>query len=543
MVLNFQFNQLKLTFFLCNLFRNIEQRSKDYKVLTVGFILLIGVFIRLMPLLLLGFPQEIPYNGGGLYYAFSTTIIENNFQYPIDIPYYSSSGVPFAYNPLVFYLVALIAVCLNISPFVLHIYLPTIFSIISIVLFYILASGLFKDKNIVLISTFFYCVLPQAFSELTPGEGLVESFGTMLFLFGIIALFKMYSGKKNKYCILSGILFGLIILGSPGGALAFAISLVIVPLFKEEFIPAVKTIFLVSLIGTIISAPWWMTVIYHHGIGTIIHGFLVKNTSILGYLVKLVGFSTGCGWLFGAALVLLGITYCLILKKWLLPVWFILIFLAGEIGYIVPIVASFLMAIGLLKVISPSLKFIEDSKRGCNLFTSIFIILICIHGVGTALNYNTEFHYTINPVSYTELRDVEVDCFSAIEWAKDNSNENSRFFVVGDQNPWWGGDWLPVLAQTPVINAGYGSEWNGNLSEIRIMNDMIIEKLKNGDISSSERIANDYGTYFSHLFIIKSDNTVDLITILKMDDSIETVYENGRTIIFEVVPEPLVEEN
>lgn len=210
-------------------------------------------------------------------------------------------------------------------------------------------------------------------------------------------------------------------------------------------------------------------------------------------------------------------------------------FLAGEIGYIVPIVASFLMAIGLLKVISPSLKFIEDSKRGCNLFTSIFIILICIHGIGTALNYNTEFHYTINPVSYTELRDVEVDCFSAIEWANDNSNENSRFFVVGDQNPWWGGDWLPVLAQTPVINAGYGSEWNGNLSEIRIMNDMIIEKLKNGDISSSERIANDYGTYFSHLFIIKSDNTVDLITILKMDDSIETVYENGRTIIFEVV--------
>ena len=121
MVLNFKFYQLKLYCFFCNSFRYIEQRCKDYKVLPVGFILLIGVFIRLMPLLLLGFPQEIPYNGGGLYYAFSTTIIENNFQYPIDIPYYSSSGVPFAYNPLVFYLVALIAVCLNISPFVLHI--------------------------------------------------------------------------------------------------------------------------------------------------------------------------------------------------------------------------------------------------------------------------------------------------------------------------------------------------------------------------------------------------------------------------------------
>jgi hypothetical protein len=543
MTININFNRTEPLYnSLCNLSRRIEQRCRNRYILIVGFILLAGAIIRSMPLLLLGLPHEIPYNGGGLYYAFSTMILENDFHYPIDIPYYSSSGVPFAYNPLVFYLIAFIAAGLNISPFLLHIYLPTLFSIMSIILFFIFANDLFENKKIVLISTFLYCVLPQAFSELTPGEGLVESFGTMLFLFGVIALFRMYRGKKYEYCILSGILFGLITLGSPGGALAFAITLVVVPLFKEDIIPAVKTIISVSIIGAIISAPWWMAVVYFHGIGAIINGILVKNTSILGYLIKILGFNAGCGWLFGAALVLLGFTYCLILRKWLLPVWFILVFLAGEIGYIVPIVASFLMTIGLLKVILPSLNFVEGSKRGCHLLASILIILICIHGAGTALYYNTGFHYTTVPVSYSELRDVEIDSFSAISWARDNSNEDSRFFVVGDYNLWWVGDWLPVLVQKPVINVGYGSEWNGNLSKISAVSSTIIEQLKKGDISSSEKIANNYGTYFTYLFIVKSDHTGDLITTLRKNDYTKTAYENDRTIIFEVIPEPLVEE-
>lgn len=538
MTLEYRFDRSDTLYnFFCSLSQRMGGVAKNHYVLLIGFILLIGAFVRLMPLLLLGLPYEIPYNGGGLYYAFSTTIIENNFHYPIDIPYYTSSGVPFAYNPLIFYLIAFIATYLNISPFILHAYLPTLFSIISIILVYILANCLFENKNIVLLSTFIYCILPQAFSELLPGEGLVESFGTMFFLFGAIALFRMYKGEKLKYSILSGVLFGLTILGSPGGALAFAITLMIVPLFKEDSISAVKTIFSVSIIGAIISAPWWGTVIYYHGIGTIINGILVKCTSIQGYLVKLLGFNTGCGWLFGAALVLLGLTYCLILRKWLLPVWFILFFLAGEIGYMVPIVASFLMPIGLLKVILPSLNFIEGSKRGCNLLSSMLIILICIHGAGTALYYNTEFHFTTNPVSYTELRDVEIDSFSAISWARDSSHEDSHFFVVGDSTFWWVGDWLPVLVQKPVINVGYGSEWSGNLSKIHAMRDEIVEQLKKGDVCSGERIASNYGTYFTHLFIIKSEHTDDLITILKMNDYIKTAYENDGTIIFEVIPE------
>jgi len=541
MALKFGFDTSKIiNDSIYNFLNDIKKFYENYYTFLVIFTILLGAFIRFLPLLLIGLPQEIPFNGGGLYYSFSVSIIENYFHYPINIPYYSTLGVPFAYNPLVFYFVAFLATYLKISPFILHIYLPTIFSIISLVLFYIFARSLFQNKNIVITSTFFYCILPNAFSELIFGEGLVESFGTMLYLIGVIFLFHIYDGGKYKYCIFSGILFGIIILGSPGGALAFAITLMIIPFFKENFKSAIKTIFSVSIIGAIVSAPWWMTVIYYHGINSITNGVLWRNPNILTYLFKILGFNTGCGWLFGTILVLLGFIYCLILRKWLFPIWFFFIFLAStrEIGYIVPVIAALLMAIGLIKVILPSLNFLESSKTGHNIFTSIFLILICIHGVGTALYYNTEFHFTETdiPVSYNKLRDAEINGFSAISWAKDNSSIDSRFFIVGDRDLWWAGDWLPVLLQRPVINVDYGSEWAGNYHKIVKMKKTIIEQLRNGDIDSSEKIANEYGTYFTYIFIVKSDDTKDLITILRMNNKIKPGYENDNTIIFKVIP-------
>ena len=511
--------------------------SKNFLVLLISTFA-IGIFVRIIPLILLGFPQEIPFNGGGLYYAFSTAIIENNFQYPVNIPYYSSFGVPFAYNPLVFYLIALIATLLKISPFILHIYLPTVFSIIAIFLFYVASNQLFDNKNIVIASTFFYCILPLSFSELLPGEGLIESFGTMAYLFGLISLFQIYKGGGFKYVILSGIIFGLITLGSPGGALAFAITLVIVSLFKENLKSAIKTIFTVSIIGAIVSAPWWASVIYYHGFNTILNGILIKGGSFLGYLVRLVYFNAGCGWLFGAALVLLGLTYCLIIRKWFLPVWFVFIFLAGtgEIGYIVPVVASLLMAIGLVKVIYPSLRYLENKNGMGNIFSCIFVILICIHGIGTAFAYNTAgIHYTNTPVSYDELRNTETNSLSAMSWAKDNTNENSRIFVVGDHDLWWVGDWVPVLTQKTVISVGYGSEWNGNIYDIHEMRDSISGLLEIGDISSSQKIAYEYGTYFTHIFVVKSENTENTIPLLRQNNSAKVVYENDGTVIFEII--------
>jgi len=503
----------------------------NYSVILV-IILLIGSLLRLIPIIMLGLPTDIPYNGGGLYYAFSMTIQDNYFRYPLIIPYYSTYGIPFAYNPLVFYIIALLATITTISPFIFHIYLPTIFSILTIFAFWFFVRETLKNDDLVITSTFFYCILPQAFSELLPGEGLIESFGTLLFIVGIISLFRIYKRNSTKYRIVAGVLFGFLILGSPGGALAFGLSILIIPFFNEDRISAIKTVLIISLIGIAVSIPWWSTVIAHHGINTILNGVLVKHSSFLHYFVKGFSFNVGCEWIFGPLLCLLGIIYCIVKDRWLIPVWFIPIFLAGEIGYIAPILASILMAVGLLKIIIPSLNSVRPENNKINMIIIFFIILIFIHGIGNAVNYNTKFHWTNIPVSYKELRENEVTSLEGIIEIKDEINHSSRIFILGDYDLWWAGDWLPVLIKSPVINVRYGLEWTDNFTKVNEMEKEIIGKLEYGDIEGSKKIANEYGTTITHIFAIKTINTNNVINVLRNNEYVNVSYENEKVVFF-----------
>ena len=503
-----------------------------YPVLVV-IIIALGSILRLIPLLLLGFPTDIPYNGGGLYYAFSTAILDNHFAYPLVIPNYSTYGVPFAYNPLIFYFIAFLASTTTISPLLLHIYLPTIFSILSVIAFWFLINTIIKNRHVIITSTFFYCILPQAFSEIIPGEGLVESFGTFLFIIGIFCFFKSFQAKSRLYLIFSGITFGILLLGSPGGAFAYGLSVVIIAFFNEEWISAIKKIAIIYVFGIILSIPWWMTVISHHGINTIINGFLIKNSDILQILINGFTFNTGCGWLFGALLCLMGFIFCLLRKRWLFPIWFIAIYLAGEISYIVPIIASILMAIGLIKFIIPSLKNVQPEGKITKIFLSLFIIFIILHGIGNAAYYDTKFHYSNTPISYRELQDNEIAFTKSITTIKENLNPSSQILLIGDYESWWAGDWLPVLIERPVINVRYGLEWTNNFTDVKKMEDNIIQHLKKGDYNGSKKVASDYGTYFTHVFAIKTPNSETVIAVLKNNGS-NLLYENEKVVFFEI---------
>ena len=209
-----------------------EQLIEGSRFSVVILIFLVGLLVRIFPLIMMEFPTEVPYNGGGLYYHFSETILENNFAYPRIIPYYTDNGIPFAYPPLLFYLIAIVAKFTPLSTFILHIYLPTFISVITVVAFYFLAKEIFQERKLILFSTLVYAMLPVAFSELIPGEGLCESFGVSIFIIGMIFMHKMFSVDSLKYILITGFLFGIAVLGSPGGGYAFAISLVVFSFLK-----------------------------------------------------------------------------------------------------------------------------------------------------------------------------------------------------------------------------------------------------------------------------------------------------------------------
>lgn len=506
-----------------------EQLIEGSRFSVVILIFLVGLLVRIFPLIMMEFPTEVPYNGGGLYYHFSETILENNFAYPRTIPYYTDNGIPFAYPPLIFYLIAIVAKFTPLSTFILHSYLPTFISVITVVAFYFLAKEIFQERKLILFSTLVYAMLPVAFSELIPGEGLCESFGVFIFIIGMIFMHKMFSVDSLKYILITGFLFGIAVLGSPGGGYAFAISLVVFSFLKGRGIFDAKKFTSVASIGAVVSSPWWLTVIDYHGIDVLLNGFMSKHSDILGLIVKSLYFHV-FGGLFWAAFCLIGTFYCLIRRDFFLPLWFISVLIPGEIGYIIPIPAAMLITIGLFKVIIPGFKRdVSNTDKMRQLLITAFMLLIIFHGVGAAIvpSLSQGYHamvYNYNEMIYTEKNDME-----AMKWIKQNTAENSTFFVLGKETIWMRMDWFPAITHRTTLNAPYGSEWEGNIEEIVQMDE---EVNKCTEAEKFTEIANKYGIQFTHIYVSKTQSNAYHIHNLKHSKCFETVFENTGAIVF-----------
>jgi len=501
--------------------RFIEKREKLIFVL----IFLLGFYLRFLPLIKTGLPTDLPFNGGGLYYHFSETILENNFAYPMTVPYYTAEGIPFAYSPLLFYLNALIAKFTPLSTFILHVYLPTFISVATVIAFYFLARLVFQDRKLILFSTLVYSIIPVAFLELIPGEGLCESFGAFMFIIGLIFMYKMFSTNSRKYIIITGVLFGLTVLGSPGGGFAFLIALLVFSFLKGAWIFDIKKFIYVALIGAAISSPWWLIVINNHGIGVLINGFMSKqSSSILGFILKIINFDVFVG-VFWAALCLFGIFYCLARRNFLLPILFLCFLFLGETGYIVPIIAVILVTFGLFKVVIPGFKKqISEANDVHRLLTASILIIILLHGIVVAFSCSS----ALAPAISEEKEGME-----AMKWIKQNTEGNITFFVIhydhGPVREWWLRDWFPAITHRTTLNAGFGCEWTEYRAQIVNMH---IDLLKATEINDLIKVCDEYDVQFTHIFISKSQARACLTNRLRESENFKMLFENTGAIVF-----------
>ncbi|MFC2056478.1 ArnT family glycosyltransferase [Chloroflexota bacterium] len=502
----------------------LEQFIEKSRFLVVSLIFLVGFSVRIFPLARSGFPVELPYGYSSLYYHFAETILENNFVFPRIIQYYSDGGIPFAYPPLPFYLMAFIARFTPLSTFILSNYLPTLMSIVTVVAFYFLAKEIFKEKKLILFSTLAYALLPTAFAQLIPGEGLSESFGVLIFITGMIFMYKMFSTNSRKQMIITGFLFGIATVGSPGGAYAFAVSLLVFSFLKGPGIFDVKKFAGVALIGALVSSPWWLTIIGYHGIDVLVNGFMVKQSNILELLTSALYFNVFGGPLW-ATFCLIGIFYCTIKRDFLLPIWFISFLILGEIQYIIPIPGAVLITLGLLKVVMPGFeKGILRISNIPKLLTATFLILVILHGVGLA-------YWTANSIRY-EMLCVTKSEIETMEWIKENTEKDSIFFVVqGEKCINWHGsvEWFPAIAHRTVLNAIFGSEWAGDFKQVIRMNEDVRKATEPGHFID---IGNKYNVEFTHVYVTKCRSNAYLVSSLEESEMFELVFENQDAITF-----------
>ena len=517
-------------------FYSFIQTKFFFNVVLISSILL-GIFLRLLPHIVMGFSSDLPLNNGGLYLFFSEIIAQNNFSYPTYIPFYTENGIPFAYPPLLFYLLALISKMFPIPLLVLFIYTPTIISIVCIFAFYFLVKELFSEKSLILVSTIIFALYPPLISYSAQGLFLVHGIGTLLFIIGLILVLRWMKFNNDTLIFFIGILFGLLLLSSPRVAFAYALVLLTVAFLNPRKKTLLSVAFIV-IIATLISSFWWITVIQNHGITVLLNGFMLRQPTavftifINTYLYNIYNYQLSL-----MAICLLGLFYYIMKKEFFLPVLFLLLVISGGYGVvIIPlIVIIILFSVGLLKVIFPALKFILNADTPTKtLLPLFFTILLLVLILGGSYIQNRDFFES----KYSSLKDDEKGNFEAMHWIHQNT-ENTSTFIVKDviaseqKNQFWIGDWFPAITHRKTLNTFYGNEWT-NKPQLWLA-DLELSDCK--DTYCFENVSNKYDFRYTHVYIIKYPENGYIISSFANSDDYKLIFENSKVMIFKhIIP-------
>lgn len=428
-------------------------------------IMLTGVVIRCAHFFLFDIVHE-PYRLGGLFIAFADEIARHNFQFPVTIPYYSVGGIPFAYPPLGFYVQA---VFLKIFPeriFLIANLLPPLISVLTLGVaawcFYQWA-GAWTLKSLSAMTA--YALLPNAFYNQVEAAGLAESFGSLALIVYFNTLIRYQERKNAASAILAGCALALCVISSPGSALGSAlISLVfvldtLIAVGLSDKLKPYLHLLLLGVIGIVLSAPYWLSVILNHGAGIFLNSTGMQfelsdpsvSTSKFGYLWFTFSALQLDGVFFWTITTFMGLVWMLSKRNFFIPLAFLAMFcIPRENTWLTAFPAAWLVACGIADVLYPVIKSLSIfTPVGKSRFLGVSLVLI-------ALSMTLQAFELMKVQAINEYWKLEPDRIEALQKAREIIPASAQVIVLGN-----GGlrEWSPYLLRREVLNTEFGLEW------------------------------------------------------------------------------------
>ncbi len=486
--------------------------------------IVLGSSIRLSPLFfrwVLGV-LNLPFGNGGLYILFAREIMRHHYALPVTIPYYTINGVPYAYPPLAFYIVAILLDLTSVAEFTLSSFLPAIFSCVTVVVFYRMAIEFTQDERTAAFATLIYASLPAAFVEHLPGEGLVEALGTITFIVAVIWLLRASWSNDRRYLLLAGAGIGLNVLTSPGAAYGIVISAVVLWLighFRQARLWSGRLIAALAW-GGLVSAPYWLTVAIRHTSAIFLRTFFNQHLNILTDLVfkASIAISEEPFLAVWGTLALLGFLWCLASRRHLLPIWTLSIYaIPREFPYLLAVPLALLAAYGLLEVVVPAFRRLEREHRVSKRIADLVILILLVYGLWSALNVS--FRLVISE-TYVTREELET-----MQWIRANTPQEATFLVLGDEL-----EWFPAVTERTTLNVPEGSEWAETDTVYRLEGDLSMCRLPSCWLETTHQ----YGLFPQYIYISKIPDTACVIEAARREPTLAVEYENVGSILFRV---------
>jgi len=430
-----------------------------------ALILVLGVAVRCTHLFLIDLTHE-PFRLGGLFVAFADEIAAHNFQLPVNIPYYSAGGIPYAYPPLGFYFEAILLKIFPGQIFAVANLLPPLVSLLALSwaarVFHRWAGGWNLKSLSALLA---YALLPNSFYNQIEAAGLAESFGSL----ALVIYFELIFAYQRKPSVMSALYAGLglalCVLSSPGSALGAAIISVVLAAdtlisvrWSRKTEPYLQ-LFLIGITGMAFSAPYWLPVILNHGIDIFLTptGMQYELSGQVTFLRRFRAnwFTYSAiqldGVYFWNIAILLGAGWLIWKRQYFLPLAFLALFsIPRENAWVTTVPAALLVADGITDVVIPTLKslpvFTPDSRiRIMWVVFGLIIFSMAQHAFDLIeLQVGNE---------YWKIRPVQIE---ALRRARAIIPPTGQIIVIG--NPGLR-EWSPYLLQREVLNTEFGLEW------------------------------------------------------------------------------------
>ena len=456
--------------------------KKNKNKFLLVLVLILALSIRVFPLVKMGFDGHLPFGQGGFYIKIAQQIAENNYRLPRVIPHYTLGGVPFAYPPLAFYLEAVL-IKLGVPVFVVSSLLPAAFSFFSVVAFFFLAREIFGYQKTTYLATVIYTLMPSAFGEHLPGEGVVEAMGTTLFILCVLCFLKLSRQKSFKMTAWSGLVLGLALLSSPGGgytALFIASFITLVSLKRDRRLIVLAG--LPFLIALLVSGPFLFRVISNHGQGIFWLTLQDQYRRFFSHsLLDLMTLSAMNGKLVNVftPFVVFGLLACLTDTKNLYLIFLLVLtyLIPREHVYLVPVFLSLLATKGVV-FLTTSTKLKLVYRQGVFLVIwSTFLL-----GLLTAFIFSG---------SLTEKNIIDDRSLKAMKWVKDHLEAEAAIMVIGDEI-----EWFPQVSGRTVVNVMWGGEWEAGWPVADFSNEVD----NCNDLICLENAAENYSIDFDYLY-------------------------------------------
>jgi hypothetical protein len=478
-----------------------------------------------------------PAFGAGLYLKIAESVLANGYQPPTAITGYTTTGVPFAYPPLAYYLVAVL-IDLGFDPLVISRVLPGVMTVVYLIPFFYLAREVLGSVRQAGLATVIIAVTPVILQWHVSAGGIVRAQAFFLLLSGLYCGVKLFENGR-RWLPPAVALFGLTILAHPTYTAFYGISYLLLFLSRGRSWRGLVDGAVVAAGGILLAAPWWIGVAMQHGPERLTgaaatHGGIGGSPgAILGALIDPI-LNQANPMSLWYVLAILGGVYLLWKRRPFVPVWFLVgAVLMGEPRF------SFVpgaMAIAVLLADAPPFRFARTAQQPTIRLGASAVLAILL---GFML-VSSGMYVAGAPVAQETSLPAFIDDedMAAMEWVYYNTRPDATFVALGDA-----AEWFPLLADRTIAVGPWGVEWK-TPDKYRRQLGLFWFLSTCHDEACLSAIMDRRNVESDYLYVPKGEYTVrgfertqppEMRASLLGSENYRLVYENEGVMLFEVL--------